>query len=72
MVQVRDVAALTMKFPFKADAAFVYDFKPHVRAQLHAVVLAADVIAVNHGRLPFPGTKKALRLFGERRYFVVL
>lgn len=61
MVQVRDVAALTMKFPFKADAAFVYDFKPHVRAQLHAVVLAADVIAVNHGRPPFLGTKKALR-----------
>ena len=71
MVQVRDVA-LPMIFSFKADAAFMHDFKPHVRAKLHTVVLAADIVAVNHGRPPFLGTKKALRLFGERRYFVVL
>ena len=60
MVQVRD-AALAMIFPFKADAAFMYDFKPHVCAQLHTVVLAADIVAVNHGRPPLLGTKKALR-----------
>lgn len=50
----------------------MHDFKPHVRAKLHTVVLTADIVAVNHGRPPFLGTKKALRLFGERRYFVVL
>lgn len=72
MVQVRDVAALTMKFPFKADAALMDDFQAQVRTDFHLVELAADVIAVNHGRPPFLGTKKALRLFGERRYFVVL
>ena len=53
MVQVRDVA-LAMIFPFKADAAFMYDFKPHVCAQLHTVVLAADIVAVNHRPSPPP------------------
>lgn len=60
MVQVRDVA-LAMIFPFKADAAFMDDFQAQVRTDFHLIELTADVIAVNHGRPPFLGTKKALR-----------
>lgn len=70
MVQVRD-AALAMIFPFKADAAFMYDFKPHVCAQLHTVVLAADIVAVNHRPSPLSWYKKGAPRLGERPYFVV-
>lgn len=70
MVQVRDVT-LAMIFPFKADAAFMHDFKPHVRAKLHAVEFAADIVAVNHRPSPLSGYKKGAPRLGERPYFVV-
>jgi hypothetical protein len=50
-----------MIFQFKTHAALMDDFQVQVRADFHLVELAADVIAVNHGRPPFLGTKKALR-----------
>ena len=68
MVQVRDVA-LAMIFPFKADAAFMYDFKPHVCAQLHTVVLAADIVAVNHRPSPLSGYKKGAPLIWRAPLF---
>ncbi|WP_302420750.1 hypothetical protein [uncultured Megasphaera sp.] len=73
MVQIRHMAFRPMIFQLKTHAALMDDFQTQVRTDFHLIELAADVIAVNHRPSPpLLGTKKALRLFGEHRYFVVL
>lgn len=61
MVQIRYMAFRPMIFQLKTHAALMDDFQAQIRTDFHLVELAADVIAVNHGRPPFLGTKKALR-----------
>lgn len=62
MVQIRHMPFRPVIFQLKAHAAFMDDFQAQVRTDFHLVELTADVIAVNHGRPPFLGTKKALRV----------
>lgn len=72
MVQIRHMAFRPMIFQFKTYAALMDDFQVQVRADFHLVELAADVIAVNHGRPPpLSGYKKGAPRLGERLYFVV-
>lgn len=71
MVQIRYMAFRPMIFQFKTHATLMDDFQAQVRTDFHLVELAADVIAVNHGRPPLSGYKKVASRLGERPYFVV-
>lgn len=65
MVQIRYMAFRPMIFQFKTHAALMDDFQAQVRTDFHLVELAADVIAVNHGRPPPFWVQK--RRFAVRR-----
>lgn len=71
MVQIRHMAFRPMIFQVKTHAALMDDFQTQVRTDFHLIELAADVIAVNHGRPPLSGYKKGAPRLGERPYFVV-
>lgn len=65
MVQIRYMAFRPMIFQFKTHATLMDDFQAQVRTDFHLVELAADVIAVNHGRPPTFWVQK--RRFAVRR-----
>lgn len=71
MIQIRHMAFRPMIFQLKTHAALMDDFQTQVRTDFHLIELAADVIAVNHGRPPLSGYKKGAPRLGERPYFVV-